>query len=407
MPNLTKRTVDAAKPNDREFFVWDDAIKGFGLRVTPKGAKSFVYFYRAGHGRRAPSRKPTIGRYGDITVDTARHIAKEWAALVAQGGDPSKARQELAASPTLQQLFDDYLERYAKPQKREKSWRQDQANFQRHVSNSLKRRFVAEVTGRDIEDIHRAMAATPYAANRMLALLSTMFNLAVKWRWRTDNPCKGVSRNQEHRRERMMTPEELRTFLAALQNYETNATRKSLAKSVVNALRLLLLTGARRNEVLSATWDQFNLSEGIWIKPSSHTKQRKTHRIPLSAPAVALLTAMQENRCDSRYLFPAHRGDSGHMRDPRSSWNTIRSNAGLSDFRIHDLRHSFASFLASSGQSLPIIGALLGHTQAQTTARYAHLLDDPLRAATARVGMIVDRQGEASQDDSCVIGFNQ
>lgn len=391
MVNLTKRTVDAARPTGREFFVWDSAIKGFGLRVTPKGAKSFVYFYRAGHGRAAPARKPTIGRYGDLTVDEARRIAKEWAAMVAQGGDPSKERQEIADQPTLQRLFDDYLERYAKVQKRPKSWHQDVANFRNYVPNRLKRRFVSEIVGRDIEDIHHTMSGTPYAANRVLALLSKMFNLAVKWQWRRDNPCKGIPRYQEHRRERMMTADELRRFLVVLQEYEAKAARKDSARKVTNALRLLLLTGARRTEVLSATWDQFDLRNGVWTKPSSHTKQRKTHRVPLSAPALTLLSEMQDSCNGSPYLFPADRGGTGHVSDPRRSWDAIRQNAGLSNFRMHDLRHSFASFLASSGQSLLIIGALLGHTQAQTTARYAHLLDDPLRSATARMGLLVER----------------
>jgi len=390
MPKLTKRTVDAAKPRDREYILWDDDISGFGLRVTAKGSKSFVFRYRAGHGRQAPVRKPTIGRYGDLTVDQARKIAKDWSATVTQGGDPSQARRDVAAAPTLQALFDDYLERHAKPHKREKSWKQDVSNFENHVPECLRRKKVAEITTLDIVGVHQAMRNTSTQANRVLAMLHTVFSMGITWGWCTTNPCRGVRRYHEENRERCLTPEELKSFLSALDSYANTTVRKEIARKVTNALRLLLLTGARRNEVMSASWDQFDLKAGVWTKPSAHTKQKKLHRVPLSEPALELLTIMRQE-CDGEgYLFPAHQGTRGYLSDPRKSWQAILELAKLEDFRIHDLRHSFASFLAGSGQSLVVIGQLLGHTQAQTTHRYAHLLDDPLRAATDYVGSLVE-----------------
>jgi integrase len=242
-----------------------------------------------------------------------------------------------------------------------------------------------------------------------------MFARAVEWEWRSDNPCTEVARYDEEKRERFLTPDELGRLLAAIAAYPV--------KRSANAIRLLLLTGARRGEVLRATWDQFDLEAGIWTKPSSHTKQKKRHRVPLSAPAQLLLNEMRrdshkasERGKASPFVFPGASADEP-LADIKKAWAAICGKAGLAEriekrtkagkivrqkrngqpvmiwrttVRVHDLRHTYASILASSGQSLQIIGALLGHTQASTTARYSHLLDDPLRQATARVGALVD-----------------
>jgi integrase len=218
-----------------------------------------------------------------------------------------------------------------------------------------------------------------------------MFSLAVKWELRSDNPIKGIERNAEEKRKRYLKPEELQRLTRAL------AEEKN--EQAANAVRLLLLTGARRGEVLGATWDQFDLAAGTWVKPGATTKQKTEHRVPLSAPTLQLLAAMRQ-RAKTPFLFPA--GD-GPMRDLKKHWTRICRAAGLAEqvekkrggkrwqasVRVHDLRHSYASILASAGLSLPVIGALLGHTQPSTTARYAHLFDDPLRQATERVGAIV------------------
>jgi len=175
-------------------------------------------------------------------------------------------------------------------------------------------------------------------------------------------------------------------------------------KNSVNAIRLIMLTGARRGETLAARWSEFDLAAGVWIKPSAHTKTKKLHRVPLSAPALALLSEMRAQATDDcPYLFPApeplQKGTDGklqyrHLLDVKRTWASVSKAAGISDVRLHDMRHTFASILASSGLSLPIIGALLGHTQPATTARYAHLMDDPLRAATNRPGAIIAGAGK-------------
>ena len=158
---------------------------------------------------------------------------------------------------------------------------------------------------------------------------------------------------------------------------------------MANVFRLLLLTGARRGEILGARWEQFDFgNRNVWIKPAHTTKQKAEHEIPLGDSALALLRAMRQAAPDTEYLFPSRRS-SGHLIDVKKPWAAICKRAGIVGLRMHDLRHSYASFLASAGYSLPVIGALLGHTQPNTTARYAHLLDDPLREATSRVGSMM------------------
>jgi integrase len=226
--------------------------------------------------------------------------------------------------------------------------------------------------------MHRKITARGrrHRANRALATLSKMMNLAIKWRLREVNPVVGVIRNQEGKRNRYLSGDETKCLMAALAVYPD--------KPAANVIRLLLLTGARRGEALGAMWAQFDLKKAIWVKPGRATKQRTEHRVPLSPPAVQILADMRKADPDGTRLFPP--GLAGKMRD---HWFSTTEAAGISGVRMHDLRHSFASFLASAGLPLSIIGALLGHTQPSTTARYAHLFDDPLRAAAKRVGEIV------------------
>jgi integrase len=240
---------------------------------------------------------------------------------------------------------------------------------------------VTQIEHADVDRLHRKLSErAPYQANRMAAVLSKMMNFAVKLGWRADNPVRGLERNHEDRRERFLSPAELAALSAALQEHGDQRS--------ADAIRLLILTGARRGEVLGATWDQFDLIAGVWTKPSAATKQRKTHRVPLSAPALQLLASIRQRQGDEqRFVFP---GDvlGRPLADIKKTWASVCKRAGIEGCRVHDLRHTFASILVSGGGSLPLIGAMLGHTQVSTTARYSHLADDPLRAAAERVGAV-------------------
>jgi len=238
------------------------------------------------------------------------------------------------------------------------------------------------------------------------AVLAKMLALAVKWELRADNPARGIERAPEERRERFLTPAEIARLGDVLAEH--------LERTSANAVRLLLLTGSRRGEVLGATWDQFDLSAGTWTKPAATTKQAKLHRVPLSAAARALLSGMraeadQEDARRAKYgmpaipfLFPGK--ETQPLREIKHFWGAVCRKAGITGVRVHDLRHTFASILASSGLSLPIIGALLGHTQASTTNRYSHLLDDPLRAAAERAGAVITGAGSGQDAEVVEIG---
>jgi integrase len=230
---------------------------------------------------------------------------------------------------------------------------------------------VVEVTYTDIDRLHRKVTrhGAPYRANRTVALLSKMFSLAIRWRMRADNPCAGIERNQEHKRARYLTGAELERLTKVLTEY--------VDQQAANIVRMLLFTGARRGEVLAMKWADVDLEAGVWTKPGATTEQKTEHRVPLSAPARQLLATMVVR---GEYVFPGRGGGPRVALD--RPWPSICRAADIKDVRIHDLRHTYASLLASSKQSLPIIGALLGHTQAATMLRYAHLLDDPVRAAT-------------------------
>jgi integrase len=248
----------------------------------------------------------------------------------------------------------------------------------RIIMPRLGSRKVEAVQSRDILALHVSMKDTPYQANRVLALLSKMFSLAVSWGWRSDNPVKGIERYHEERRERWLRDEELSRLLSALSAHPN--------QRAANAVRFQLLTGARIGEVLCARWSDIDFERGVWVKPSHHTKQKRTEHLPLSAPALALLADMRK-RVDvgQLYLFPGRTPDKP-LQGIKRFWRGIIEQVGLEHYRLHDNRHTHASHLVSSGLSLEIVGRLLGHTNPLTTKRYAHLADDPLRAAAERFG---------------------
>lgn len=392
---IVKALPAAAKANR---ITYDSEVKGFGIRVTCAGSKAFVLNYRTRAGR---ERRYTIGAFPDWGTAAARTEAKRLKQQIhANGADPVGELQSERNAPTVADLCRRYVEEHL-PKKRPLSQADDRYMLRQWVA-SVAHLKVADVGFSDIDALHRRITReTPIRANRVLSLLSKMFSLAIRWRWRMDNPCRGVERNQERKRTRYLTADELVRLTTALNTFPD--------QQAANAIRLLLLTGARRGEVIAARWADFDLEAGVWTKPGATTKQKTEHRVPLSAPARQLLSAMlgaQTLRAgDARrsggdgqapgteFLFP---GKGEHHRvDLKRPWPALCKAAGIKGVRIHDLRHTYASVLASAGQSLHVIGALLGHTQPATTARYAHLVDDPLRAATESAGAIISGKPKA------------
>lgn len=376
---LTEQLIRSAQPAPgRQTFLWDAQIAGFGLRITPAGAKSFITQHRVN----GQTRRVTIGSHPDWTVQAAREAARELKREMDQGRDPNADRDMARTAPSMTELWRRY-EAEALCRKAPRSQVDELIMWNKIIEPRLGRRKVQDVRREDVDDLHRWVTAerrTPVRANRTVEVLRRMFNLAIRWSWRPDNPAIGIQRNPEEKRHRYLTPDEIGRLMAALDGHPEQAS--------ANALRLLLLTGARRGEVLAATWAMFDLDAGVWTKPAAFTKQRRLHRVPLSSPALSVLRTLRA-QADGDYVFPGAAG--GPLLDVKRTWAAVCKSAGITDCRIHDLRHAFASILASSGASLPVIGRMLGHTQASTTSRYAHLFDEPLRAAAEQVGRVVMR----------------
>jgi integrase len=399
MTRLTDQIAKKALPPVRgQAMFWDDEIKGFGLRVTPGGAKSFVLDYRA-DGRQ---RRITIGAYPDWTVAAARDAAKTLKRDIDLGNDPMGNRRDERNAPTMAELWERY-EREHLIQKSPRAQSDEKSMWKNIILPRFGKMKLASITSSEIDSLHHDITTirkTPVRANRVIEVLRKAFNFAIRWKWLKENPVVGVRRNPEERRDRYLNKQEIAALVTALNEHKEQDS--------ANAIKLLMLTGARKGEVLGATWDMFDLENGIWTKPSSHTKQRKLHRVPLSAPALRLLKEIKEES-SSVYVFPGT--DDKPLQDIKRTWTSVCKKAGLvesvpkkdrsgkplknkngeivtelvQNIRIHDLRHSFASILVSGGASLPLIGQMLGHTQVSTTQRYAHLYDDPLRKAAEMV----------------------
>ena len=357
---------------------YDSDVKGFGCRVTAAGARSFVLNYRTKAGR---ERRYTIGQFPAWKVAAARAEGAELKKRVDRGEDPLADIAAVRAAPTVADLCRRFEEEHF-PRLRPGTQADYKSLIDNHILPVLKNHKVADVTFSDIDSLHRKITkAAPYRANRAVAVLSKMFALAIHWKYRSDNPTKAIERNQEVKRQRYLAGDELGRLSLVLAEHDD--------QEAANILRLLLLTGARRGEVLGMRWDQLDLNAGVWTKPGSMTKQKTEHRVPLSAPARLLLVELRAGaEEDAEYVFPGL-GVTGHRVVLKRDWAEICRAAGIAGARIHDLRHTYASVLASAGLSLPVIGALLGHSQPATTARYSHLFDDPLRAATERAAAIV------------------
>jgi integrase len=369
----------------------DTLVRGFGVRVTANNVRSFTLRYRPKQGGR--QRRITIGSFPSWSTVPAREEAKRLKREINGGGDPAGEQQETRAAPTVADLAERFISDYL-PRKRPTTQRVYRQQIRSDILPALGDMKVAAITHADVDSFHHAMHKRPTHANRTLAVLSRMLSLAVRWGWRIDNPCKGVERNQEHKRTRYLTGPEMVRLSKALAELRD--------QQAANAIRLLLLTGARRGELLAAKWADINLDgdASTWTKPGATTKQKSAHNVPLSKAASMLLADMRAQADeDAVYIFPARGG--GHRPHVNEAWITVRTAAKLDGVRLHDLRHTFASIGASSGLSLPMIGALLGHSTPVTTARYMHLFDDPLRAATERIAAVVT--GKAAE----IIAFKQ
>lgn len=357
---------------------YDTAQRGFGVRITARGARAFVFNYTIG----ARERRITIGPFPEWSVLNAREQAKALRREVDKGNDPLEIKQENRVAPTVTDLWKMYETEYL-PRHNKAGQRDITGQWNKIVLPRLGAKKLRDLTTDDLDKLHRDISATtPIKANRMIEVFRSMLNRALRKGWIEKNVAQGFQKNPEVPRHRYLSSDELKRLGVALDTLQNT--------QAADAIRLLCLTGARLREVLRAQWDHLDFERNVWSKPAHSTKQRKLHSIPISENAAAIFKS--QPRTNSTYVFPGKSGKPLHT--IFGSWRKAVTVAKIDNVRIHDLRHTFASQAISAGHTLPVIGALLGHTQAQTTLRYAHLADDPLRKATNQVAVILAQGGK-------------
>jgi integrase len=396
---LTAQTVADARPEQVERVEWDASLPGFGLRIQPTGRKTFIVKYRVGKGRGARQGKMSLGEPGrPLTVSEARTEAARILAAAKLGNDPAEGRRVTEAEARTVNAMLDEWEREGAPFDRRNGRRRKAASvagdirrLNAHVRPTIGTKRLSDVTPDVLRRLRTDIAtgktagsckARPRGKSKFtggdgtavatLRILKSALGYAVEKGWIDANPAKLVRLPATNERERFLSPTEIRRLGSALAAAETNGTHPY----ALAIIRLLALTGARRGEIEGLKWEQLDLERGFALLRDTKTGKAFW---PLSRAAVEILDSIAKTH--SPYVFPASRYGAGHYRGLNKVWPEIRSAAGLDDVRLHDLRHSFASVGAANGVGLPIIGKLLGHRQASTTARYAHLADDPLRAA--------------------------
>ncbi|MRG74081.1 tyrosine-type recombinase/integrase [Alphaproteobacteria bacterium HT1-32] len=380
MPKITKRTVDGLKPKETDYFVWDDTLPGFGVRVMTTGRKTYIIQYRDTAGR---TRRKRLGRHGTITPDEARTDARNMLSDAARGGNPAEETRRYKSSPTVSELCERFMSEYVPARCKQSTEKEYRRNVDLFIIPALGRMKVTDVTRSHVSELHHAHRDKPYQANRTLGVLSVMFNQAEVWGLREDgtNPCLHVRKYEEKKRERYLSSEELGRLGDTLRELELTGTESQAA---MNALRLLILTGCRLGEIQTLKWEY--VRGNIIYLPDSKTGAK---RVYLGKGALEVLAGI-EQLDGNPYVITGIKPGS-HLTDMQKPWRRIRKEVGLEDVRIHDLRHTFASSAVGLGESLPMIGKLLGHTQQQTTQRYAHLADDPMQASADRVSSELGR----------------
>jgi integrase len=420
---ITKRAVDALLSGE---VLWDSEAKGFGVKRHKDGGATYLLRYRAGSGRGAPIKTVTIGRQGSPwTPDTARAKAIALMGRVEEGADPAAAIAELRAAPTVAELAQRFRAEHVDAKRKARTSTEYGRLLDKIIIPELGKKKAADVTRADIGKLHHGLRATPYQANRVLAVVSKMLTLAEKWGLRPDgtNPCRHVEKFRETQRERMLSADELSALGTALRaaedrwataqplNVELTLRRqeralartrpeRETAKAAISAIqkqledltpiispeaiaaiRLLIFTGARLNEILTLEWGWISEDGTVARLPDSKSGAKTLHFPP---PAMEIIDAIPPTE-GNPYVIVGAKVDA-HLVNLEKPWRSIREAAGLNDLRLHDLRHAFASIAASSGMGLPIIGRLLGHQTQATTQRYAHIASDPAKAAATSIG---------------------
>jgi integrase len=411
---LDRRAIADVGSVERLTVLYDQELKGFGLRVTPRGARSWIIEYRPGGGRGTAKRRLALGSAAAITPEEARNRAKKLLARVALGEDPAAERTAARRAASVDDLLSVYMNEKIRTTRKPRTAQVFASYIKNNLRPALGRRNASTLTRLDVVRVHRAVGASyPVTANRIVSVLGAAYAYGAKTGILPNglqNPARGVDKYREQGRERYLTLEEMRRLGEALRLAETEGIpwdptplkrvkhapkaenrRVIFDRFAVDAIRLLLLTGCRLREILELRWSEVDLERGL-LRLSDSKTGKKT--ILLGASAAEILSVLPRAGvfviAGTSRRIDVINGQERVIERPRSDlnrpWARIRAHARLAGVRLHDLRHSFASIGAGSGLGLPIIGRLLGHTRPETTARYSHLADDPLRRACDIIG---------------------
>ena len=374
---LSKRVVDALPVPGRETVYWDRELPGFGVRVHPSGAKVYMVHKRSG----GKSRRVTIGDHKVWPLEAARREAGEIIARLRKGETPGRpgADSPLASGPTIAELAELYMTEHVAKRCKPTTARSCRYILDKFLLPQFGARRLGEITPDQVATLHYRLSETPTMANQVISLLSRLFHMAAASGDAPPggNPCRFTKKYPTRSCERFLSEQEFERLGALLRELETAGR---ISKSAAAALRLLMYTGCRRNEVLTLRWEHVDLEHDELRLRDAKTGARA---VPLSPTARQVLTALPR-QSDNPWVFPG-REPGSRLANLNASWQVVRKEAGLEDVRIHDLRHSFASRALALGESLPMIGKLLGHRKVQTTARYAHLAQDSVKAAARRI----------------------
>jgi len=411
---FTKRSIEAIEPADKRQVFFDDEFTGLALRVSESGRKTFYYTYRAGKGRGVEKKWLMLGAFPAMTVEQARTLAKEKAVAVAMGGDPVAIVQEEKIAISAAEALDAFDAEYVAKLKPSTIVFYSTV-IEKHLKPAIGKVRTKKLGFTDIARLHAGMKDKPYMANRCIAVLSVFLNWCELhgYRDKHSNPCKEIKLYKELKRQEFIGAKELSILGDTLtrmertwhERKETKEKRTSedvdtITPHAAAAIRLLMFTGARRGEILSLKWNNIDLEQGVAHLPDSKTGFKV---LQLPSPAVAVLESLPQI---SEYIFPSS-SSVGHMVNIKDAWGDVLQQSGLTGWRIHDLRHAFASMMVNSGASLPIVGKILGHTQASTTQRYAHLEENPARKAAEEAAAKIAKAMQTPPQRGKVLAFQQ